>query len=87
MNLKQEQKVWNINFNSTKVRLKAYAIRPQRIDFRQFQFHKGSIKRESNIMDNLVIERFQFHKGSIKSVKVYYRHAPFVEISIPQRFD
>ena len=58
-----------LNFNSTMVRLKGWALRITGIPGRRFQFHYGSIKSFENNYLTEVKSKFQFHYGSIKRSK------------------
>ena len=57
------------DFNSIKVRLKP-ALSKHRIHpaYHSFQFHKGTIKTETELRDKFRKLLFQFHKGTIKTV-------------------
>ena len=56
------------DFNSIKVRLKP-ALSKHRIHpaYHSFQFHKGTIKTETELRDKFRKLLFQFHKGTIKT--------------------
>ena len=53
-------------FNSTMVRLKVAEFAIIHLFSRRFQFHNGSIKRDTQRRRSLHIRKFQFHNGSIK---------------------
>ena len=53
-------------FNSIKVRLELSikAIRPMSVSF---QFHKGTIRTDSDFVSQVLAHLFQFHKGTIRT--------------------
>ena len=53
----------------------------------EFQFHNGSIKRETGIDWTLWTAMFQFHNGSIKSTQEPQARQCDHLVSIPQWFD
>ncbi len=57
-----------MHFNSIKVRLKLYFLILLKITYKQFQFHKGTIKTSNHPPSTEAREGFQFHKGTIKTM-------------------
>ena len=62
---------WSIltgaHFNSIKVRLKQWQLDSFTTDYLLFQFHKGTIKTNAQVMRLNALLWFQFHKGTIKT--------------------
>ena len=54
------------SFNSIKVRLKALVFQNIKRQKKEFQFHKGAIKRRVTTACGAFLHLFQFHKGAIK---------------------
>ncbi len=55
-------------FNSTMVRLKAGSIAIPTYRTPLFQFHYGTIKRKSLLLNSVSTIQFQFHYGTIKRI-------------------
>ena len=74
--------VGHSSFNSIKVRLNRKMVVDDSLHL-MFQFHKGTIKPNTQ---SLVKSRscvFQFHKGTIKPFKTFASIEPVIDVSIP----
>ena len=74
------------NFNSTMVRLIAKGNKIIHLEFKEFQFHDGTIDSSASD-DNLAVSfSFQFHDGTIDRIELLIS-CSLLSISIPRWYD